>query len=525
VVQRQSGDVPGTLGSVPAGLQHDLALAEAIAVGQRGTEPELGHHVAGPRTLALARDGHRLFTERDRPLDVSVGQHGHGECLKADAPCVVVAVPLAEVDGLGGRRDSVLELPGEDHEHRAGGRQRRPLALRSSDGGQPELLDALRVARPHREHAGQPRTHHDVHARIAQAAEHPARNRLRLTQPPAREDRLDQLALDLVMDRVVGVDELERVLQQSDRRRRRPRGAAPRRAPQPCDSVDIARVGAAHQVIGDALGRGAGESEHRGRLPMESLAHRLRQVAGDGLAEEVVAERQAVAGFPQHPGIPGGEQGREQLSHGLVRQQRQLGGRERAPQDRRQAEQVQDLFREQAQAAQERQDQARGQGRVPGVRATVGHLDGTLRVEGTTELDDEEGVAACPRHLLGQPGTRRQTDHLSRQPNGVIQDQWRHHDVPSPPVQQIGDRPVDLGTARSGAHRHEQRQRQVYQVSSDRVERPDGEGVGPLQVLHGERDRTLGGQPLDEVDHGHDDRPTGVRRSRLVGGVRQPVGA
>ena len=99
VVERKAGEVAGLFRPRPASLQHDFGLVEAIAVGEGRAEPQLTGEVVGPGGVAALGDGHRPLGDGDCPVDETLGQGHDGQGLQSQAQRVVVAQPLAGLDG------------------------------------------------------------------------------------------------------------------------------------------------------------------------------------------------------------------------------------------------------------------------------------------------------------------------------------------------------------------------------------------------------------------------------------------
>jgi hypothetical protein len=81
--------------------------------------------------------------------------------------------------------------------------------------------------------------------------------------------------------------------------------------------------------------------------------------------------------------------------------------------------------------------------------------------------------------------------------------------------EEISDDSADVWIVSCTAPRHEHRERQSGHLPRDRVHGPQGQGVGPLQILHRQRDRAGRGQLLEDLGNGLDDEPP------LIGHVDQ----
>ena len=250
------------------------------------------------------------------------------------------------------------------------------------------------------------------------------------------------------------------------------------------------------------LDRRAGAAEHRTGLSVQTLAHRHGEIVVDGVAHEVVTEGETITRLGEQPGIHRRGQRGTQLGRGPAGDQRQLGQRERRPQDRGDPQQVQGVLRQQAQPAQEGQPQGGWQRRRAGLGPSVPHVDRPLVVERPHQLDHEQRVSAgaptcsSSRGPAGSPATSPARSAASSELNG-----------PRPRAR----RPAPAGRRRPG-----RRRRHGIPAAPSRTPptaggsgggrwsaAPQGQRVGPLQVLDGEGDR---------------DRSTRV----LPGGPRRP---
>ena len=273
-----------------------------------------------------------------------------------------------------------------------------------------ELVDALRVARPERQHTGEAGADHDLHPGCWRSGEHLAGHRLGVSRPAARQQRLDQLGGERIADRVGGIGDLQRSLQQPDRRRRRPRRRELRRPSQPPHRLGVAVLGPEGDVTRQPLDGYAGAAQHSTRLTVQALAHRCGEILVDGIAHEVVAERETITRFGEQPGIHRRGQRRNQLRRSTAGEQPQLGQRERRAQDRSDPQQVQGLLGEQAQPAQQCQAQGGWQRRRAGLGPPVQHARSPPRRR--VPVRARSRTAGSPRHrpparaVEGRPGDR-----------------------------------------------------------------------------------------------------------------------
>ena len=396
----------------------------------------------------------------------------------------------------------------------AGGGQGVAFMLGSGDRRLLELVDALRVSRPHRQHTGEAGADHDIHLGFGRSGKHAAGHRLGLSRPAARQQRLDQLGGERIADRVGGIGDLQRSLQQPNRRRRRPRRRELRRPAQPPHRLGVAVLGPEGDVTRQPLDGYAGAPQHSTRLAVQALAHRRREILIDGVAYEVMAERETITRFGEQPGIHRRRERGNQLRRISAGEQPQLSQRERRAQDRGDPQQVQGVLGEQAQPAQECQAQGGWQRRRAGLGPPLPHVDRPLVVQRPYQLDHEQRVPPGTAHLLEQPRAGRKTDHLAGEVRRLLRAQRPKEHMLGAPRQEVDESPVDVHAMGSTAHRHEQRQRHTSQVTGDGVQRTQGQRIGPLQVLHDESDRDRRGELLQDIQDGLHDQPP------LVGGAR-----
>jgi hypothetical protein len=77
--------------------------------------------------------------------------------------------------------------------------------------------------------------------------------------------------------------------------------------------------------------------------------------------------------------------------------------------------------------------------------------------------------------------------------------------------EEISDDPADVWIVSSAAQRHEKHEGQPGHLPSDRVHGPQGQGVGPLQILHRQSDWAGRSELLEDLDDGLDDQPPLIR--------------
>ena len=193
-------------------------------------------------------------------------------------------------------------------------------------------------------------------------------------------------ASSMIALRITRVGDLAGLLEQAHRGRRCPLRHRVRRPSQPRHRFGVAGLGAEHQVTRHPVRRHAGAAEHGGRFPVQSLAHGQREIVIDGVAYEIVAKAQTIAGLAEQPGLARGGQRREQLRRGAAGHERQLGHRERRTQDRGHPQHVQHVLREPAEAAQDREPQGRWQRRPASLRPPTHQLQRPVLIERTARV-------------------------------------------------------------------------------------------------------------------------------------------
>ena len=353
---------------------------------------------------ARSRDG-------DRAVDETLGEGHHRQDLQTHAQHVIVAQALAGFDGPLGRFPSGIDLAGQHHQQRPGGGQGVAFLLGGDDRRLLELVDALLVSRPHRQHAGETRADDDLYPGVGPSGEHAAGHRLGVSQPTRRQQRLDQFGGDRIADRVAGIGDLQRSLQQPDRRRRRPGRRDLRRPSQPPHRLGVALLRPEHDVTRHPLDRSAGAAQHGAGFAVQTFAHRHGEIVIDGIAYEVVAEGETITRFAEQPGIHRRCERRNQLRRISASEQRQLGQRERRAQDRGDPQHVQRVLGKQAQPAQKCQAQGgrqrRGRASARPSRTSIAPSSSSARTSSITNSGFPAAPATCSRSRgpAGRPTT------------------------------------------------------------------------------------------------------------------------
>ena len=421
------------------------------------------------------------------------------------------------VDGSLGGRPSPLYLAGQDHQHGSRRGQGLAFGLGGGDRRLLEMVDRLRIAGrpsttrrrgpcgPTTSTAGSGPPSSTARASVSASRNRPVNRKGSISSASSitRCGALGSVISRACSSRRTAVAGARCVTVCAARRNHATASVSPASAPS-------------DEVTGHPLHRRAGAVEHRGRFPVQSLAHCQREIVIDGVAYQIVAKAETIAGLAEQPGLARRGQRRQQLRGGAARVTSASSVTENvAPK----IEAIRSTFTTSSGSRLRRRrivsrkvggsDARRASARPPTTSSAPSSSSAPH------ELDDEQRVAAGARHLLQQERAGRMAGDLAGEVRRLLRGQGANEHVLSASVQGGPRPPASTSSAvRSRAHRRQQGQRQASQVPGDGVHGPQRQRVGPLQVFDGEDDRTRRAELFENVQHGLHDQPPLVGRAR-----------
>jgi hypothetical protein len=191
------------------------------------------------------------------------------------------------------------------------------------------------------------------------------------------------------------------------------------------------------------------------------------------------------------------------------------------PKDRGGLQCLQGVVGKEAQPAQDRQAQARREGRLRDLGPPARGRDRALLDERPEQLGGEQRVACRSRDLREQPRTRIGGDRVRHQlMHGPIRER-AEGEAPGPGGLQRAAQPFQFRNARGGPQASNERDLEVGEASAHRGQREQAGRIGPLQVVHADHQRPGQRELLGEVGecvHGAELQPriAGYRDRTLV---------
>ena len=260
-----------------------------------------------------------------------------------------------------------------------------------------------------------------------------------------------------------------------------------------------------------------------GHLALEAPAHGQRQRPQDGLAQELVAEAQAVAGLRQHVGADRFVDRLEQLRRPAVQDRREFLGGEALPEHRRDPHDLAGVVAEPVEPVAHRLGEAGGKLAAANVGALVDDRHAALFAQALQELDEQERIAAGGGGESQQrrlAGSVEPVGHDRR--DRVVGQRPEHHPASVPEtLQQL----PQLGARLTGAQREDPPDRQSRSARDQSAQGDERARVGEVEVVERHQERALERRALEHFLQLLDD-PVGEvgLAAQVVESLRAPDG-
>ena len=309
-----------------------------------------------------------------------------------------------------------------------------------------------------------------------------------------------------------------------------------RRARERLRGAFVAGRRSTQQVLGHALGGLAGLDQRCRELLVQAPPHGQRHVLVERISHQLVPERDPFALLGEHARTLRGPQRGDELRHRPPRQHGEVAGGEADPEHGREAEQLELLGSQEAEAVQDRHGERRhGLGDRHVSRPVADH-DGAVRQQRGHQLADEQRVPGRALRLRDQALARTRPEELLQQRRGRQFVQRPDRDGRRVARREQAEQSLQLRPSRLRPGTDDQRDRQLVDTRRDPREHPERGRIGPVQVLDREHDRRVRAQLVEQLEHGLGDaelplggrvRPglprTQVRVHPLAPGLRDAV--